>query len=104
MYAVFKTGGKQHRVTPGDTLRVERLPQDKGASVEFDDVLLIEDSGKLTVSEKDLKNTRVTAKVLENGRAKKIIVFKMKRRKGYRRKYGHRQQYTTICIEDIKTG
>lgn len=103
MYAVIKTGGKQYRVSPGETLRVEQLPVDKGENIEFKDVLLIENDGNLIVGEENLKGASVTARVVESGKAKKIIVFKKKRRKGYRRKHGHRQQYTNICIENIQT-
>lgn len=104
MYAVFKTGGKQHRVSPGDTLRVESLSKDNGENIKFDDVLLIENDGKIIVGEKNLKEACVTARVVESGKAKKIIVFKKKRRKNYRRKHGHRQHYTTVCIGEIQTG
>ena len=103
MYAVIKTGGKQYRVSPGDTLRVENLSTDNGENIKFDDVLMVEEDGKIIVGDKDLKKACVTAHVVESGRAKKIIVFKKKRRKNYRRKYGHRQQYTTICVDKIKT-
>ncbi len=104
MYAVIKTGGKQYRVSPGDTFRVETLSKDNGEKIKFDDVLMVEEDGKILVGEKDLKKASVTAHVVENGKAKKIIVFKKKRRKNYRRKHGHRQLYTTICVDKILKG
>lgn len=104
MYAVFKTGGKQYRVSPGDTLRVENLSKANGENFKFDDVLLVEEDGKVIVGEDNLKKACVSAHVVESGLARKIIIFKKKRRKNYRRKHGHRQPYTTICIDKIQTG
>lgn len=103
MYAVFKTGGKQYRVAPGDTLRVEKLSETNGENVKFDDVLLVEEDGKVIVGEDNLKKASVSAHIVESGLARKIIIFKKRRRKNYRRKQGHRQSYTTICVDKIQT-
>lgn len=100
MYAVIKTGGKQYRVQEGDTIRVEKLPGDVGATVEFDEVLMI-GGEKVAVGKPTVSGATVAAEITAQDRAKKIIVFKMKRRKNYRRKYGHRQPYTELRITGI---
>ncbi len=100
MYAVVKTGGKQYKVAIGDKLRVEKLVADEGSSVDFGKVLLVADGGNITVGAPTL-DTTVTATILSHGRDKKIRVFKMKRRKGYRRTQGHRQSYTEVEITGI---
>ncbi len=100
MYAVVKTGGKQYRVAVGDKLKVEKLIAEEGDSVDFDQVLMVGEGDDVTVGS-PLVDTTVSAKVLSQGRGKKIIVFKMKRRKDYRRTQGHRQSFTEIEITSI---
>lgn len=100
MYAVIKTGGKQYRVSEGDTLRVEKLDGDVGSKLEFTEVLMV-GGEKVDVGTPLVKGAKVTAEIVAQDRAKKVIVFKMKRRKNYRRKYGHRQPYTEIRITGI---
>jgi large subunit ribosomal protein L21 len=101
MYAIVRTGGKQYQVTAGDTLRVEKLPGDVGDIVELDDVLLVADGDKVTVGQPVVDGARVRAKIVEQGRSKKVLVFKKKKRKGYQVKKGHRQYYTALTIEEI---
>jgi large subunit ribosomal protein L21 len=100
MYAVIRTGGKQYRVTQGDTLRVEKLAGDVGASVTFEEVLLI-GGDNVNVGKPLVSGAKVSAEITAQDRAKKIIVFKMRRRKNYRRKNGHRQAYTEVKITGI---
>ncbi len=102
MYAVVKTGGKQYRVQEGDVLRVEKLAGDVGSEIAFDDVLLFSDGENLQVGTPNLDNIAVTGRIVEQGKAPKIIVFKYKRRKRYRRKQGHRQPYTAVKIDSIQ--
>ena len=103
MYAVFETGGKQYRASAGDLLKVEKLGSENGATVTFDRVLLINDDGKVTVGAPTVKNAAVTAEVIDAERKdKKILIFKMKRRKTYRLKKGHRQRHSIVKIIDIK--
>ncbi len=102
MYAVVKTGGKQYRVQEGDVLRVEKLAGDVGSEIAFDDVLLFSDGENLQVGTPNLDNIAVTGRIVEQGKAPKIIVFKYKRRKRFRRKQGHRQLYTAVKIDSIQ--
>jgi large subunit ribosomal protein L21 len=100
MYAVFKTGSKQYRVEKGDKLRVEKLPGGVGDAVSFDDVLLV--SGEaLKLGKPIVSGAKVEAKILSQGLGQKIIVFKFRRRKNYRRKRGHRQPFTALEITNI---
>jgi large subunit ribosomal protein L21 len=100
-FAVIKTGGKQYIVKEGDKLKVEKLPEGKGAEVVFDEVLL-SDNGRETVVGKPLvAGAKVTAKVISHGRGPKIKIFKMRRRKQYQKHQGHRQNYTEIQISNI---
>ena len=101
MYAVIKTGGKQYRVSPGDRLRVEKLPGDKGAAISFDQVLMV-GGETIRVGKPAVAGVTVSATIVAQDRAKKIIVFKMKRRKNYRRKNGHRQPFTELHITGIE--
>jgi large subunit ribosomal protein L21 len=101
MYAVVRTGGKQVRVEPGDRVRVERLPGDVGATVSLKDVLLVGDDGDVKVGRPLVEGASVTGTIRAQGRHPKIRIFKMKRRKGYRRHQGHRQDYTEIEIDSI---
>jgi len=102
MYAVLETGGKQYRVTAGDTLEVERLTVEAGQPVTFDRVLLINADGKLSVGTPTVASASVIADVGEHKRGDKVIAFKMKRRKGYHRTVGHRQELTVVKIKEIK--
>lgn len=101
MYAVIKTGGKQYRVSEGQKLRVEKLPGDKGQSVTFSDVLFVGgDTPK--IGQPTVKGASVTGEITAQDRGPKLIVFKFRRRKNYRRKNGHRQPYTELKITGIK--
>ena len=102
MYAVLETGSKQYRVTAGDTLEIERLDVEAGKPVTFDRVLLVNNDGKLTVGSPTVAAASVLADVVEHIRGEKKIAFKMKRRKGYHRTVGHRQELTVVKITDIK--
>jgi len=102
MYAVVATGGKQYRVEKGQVLRIEKIPGEIGTEVTFDDVLMFSDGENVDIGQPTLENVRVSGHVVEQGKAKKIIVFKYKRRKRYRRKQGHRQRYTAVMIDSIE--
>ena len=101
MYAIVKTGGKQYRVAPGDELNVELISgAEVGGDVVFDEVLMVGGEGG-RIGTPRVEGASVKAKVLENGRGRKIVVFKSRRRKGYRKKRGHRQGYTRVQISEI---
>ena len=102
MYAIVNTGGKQYKIQQGDILRVEKIPGEVGSSVSFDKVLMFSDGENVSIGRPVLDNVSVKGHIIEQGKAKKIIVFKYKRRKRYRRKQGHRQQYTAIKIDSIE--
>jgi len=102
MYAVVRSGGKQYRVNQGGSLRVEKLPGEVGSSVTLDDVLLIGGDGDVKIGTPKVDGARITGTILAQGRGQKIRVFKMKRRKGYRRSQGHRQDYTEIRVDEIR--
>ena len=102
MHAVIKSGGKQYKVSPGDVVRLERLEKELGAVVEFDQVLLISDGSKATVGNILIANAQVLGTVVEEAKAKKVIIFKFKRKKQYKVTRGHRQPYTAVQINDIK--
>ena len=101
MYAVIKTGGKQHKVAEGEILKVEKLKASEGEPVDITDVLLIEKDGELTLGSPFIEGAKVTAKILRHGKEDKVTIIKMKRRKDYRKKQGHRQNYSEIQIEQI---
>jgi large subunit ribosomal protein L21 len=102
MYAVVVTGGKQYKVAEGDVLFVEKLAVDVDSTVELDNVLLVgKDNGETVIGKPMVEGAKVTAKVLAQGKAKKVVVFKYKPKKDYRKKQGHRQAYTKIQIEKI---
>jgi len=103
-YAVIRTGGKQYRVSPGDLIRVEKVAGEPGAEVEFTEVLMAADEGAVQVGTPLVTGARVTARVVEQGKAKKILVFKKKKRKNYRRHRGHRQPFTALRVTEIETG
>jgi large subunit ribosomal protein L21 len=102
MYAVVKSGGKQYKVSAGDVLRVEKLEAQVGDTITLDDVLLLSDGKNIQAEPSDLSQAKVTARVTAHGRRRKIVVFKYKRRKRYRRKQGHRQYFTELAIENIE--
>lgn len=105
LYAVIKTGGKQYRVTEGEVIHVEKLIVEDGDTVTFDEILAVTgDEGTAQFGTPFVDGAKVTAKVIKNGKAKKIRVFKMKPKKNYRRTYGHRQPYTRLQIETITGG
>jgi large subunit ribosomal protein L21 len=101
MYAVIETGGKQYRVAPGQTIQVDTIAGDVGADVEFDRVLLLSNDANELVTGEPLKSARVRAKIAEHGRGDKILVFKFKRKKQYKRTIGHRQNYTRVQVQEI---
>ncbi len=101
MYAVFRTGGKQYRASKGDLLRVERLDAEEGATIEFDEVLLVGEGANIQLGSPLLSGGKVKAKVTSQGRSKKIVVLKFRRRTNYKRVKGHRQHYTEIEVTSI---
>src|SRR5512143_1821246 len=101
MYAIIKTGGKQYRVSPGDRVKVELLEGEKGATLEFPEGLLVEKDGSVTVGSPVVSGAKVTAEIVSQGRARKVLVFKHKRRKSYRKMNGHRQYFTELLVKEI---
>lgn len=101
MYAVVRSGGKQYKLSPGEIVRVETLDQDVGSSVEFAQVLAVKNDQEVMIGTPLVQNARVTGTVVQNGRTKKVIVFKYKRKKQYKVTRGHRQQYTDVKINEI---
>ncbi len=101
MYAIIRTGGKQYQVAAGERLRVEKLEGNIGDTVELSDVLAVVDGDDAKIGQPVLEGAKVTARIVEQGKAKKVIVFKKKRRKGYRVKRGHRQMFTSLEIGEI---
>lgn len=99
MYAIIATGGKQYKVSEGDIIKVEKLDAEAGSTVTFDQVLAVSDNGLKVGS--DVASSSVTATVMDQGKAKKVIVYKYKRKTGYHKKNGHRQAYTQVKIEKI---
>ena len=102
MYAVIKTGGKQYRVGEGDLLRVEKIKGEIGEVIEFEEILMIANGDRVEIGRPVLNDSKVVGEIVEQGKGKKVIVFKSKRRKGYSKKQGHRQQYTVLKIKEIK--
>ena len=103
MYAVIETGGRQYRVAAGEDVKVEKLSTQVGDNVVFDQVLLTSDGENVSIGKPYLENARVIGRIARQDRDRKIVVFKYKRRKGYRRKQGHRQPFTLVRIENIET-
>jgi len=101
MYAVIETGGKQYRVEEGDVLFVEKLNVQEGENFDFDRVLMVSKNGELQAGKPYIEDAKVIGNVVEHGKGKKIVVFKYKSKKNYRKKQGHRQPYTKIKIEEI---
>jgi len=101
MYAVIETGGKQYKVAPGEIVNVERLKADVGGEVQFQKVLMVIDEETVQIGTPIIEGASVTAEIIEHGKARKVTVFKKKRRKGYKVKRGHRQQFTAVAIKAI---
>ncbi len=101
MYAIIETGGKQYRVKEGDTLLVEKLEAEQGDIITIEDVLAVSKDGKLTVGSPIVDEAKVEARVVEQGKSKKVVIFKYKPKKDYRKKRGHRQPYTKLVIDKI---
>lgn len=101
MYAIIESGGKQYRVSEGSIVKVEKLEAEIGTDVVFDRILAIRDENEMEIGTPYLKEAKVTARVLSHGKAKKIIIFKFKPKKNYRKKQGHRQPFTQLIIQKI---
>lgn len=101
MYAIIRTGGKQYQVAAGERLRVEKLAGEVGDTVELNDVLLVAGDDTVKIGQPAVAGARVTARIVEQGKGKKVLIFKKKRRKGYQLKKGHRQFYTALEIKEI---
>jgi len=101
MYAVIKTGGKQYKVTAGDKLKVEKLAGEVGSKVVLDKILMLADGDAITIGSPLVAGAKVSATVVSHGRGDKVMIFKFRRRKHYRKTQGHRQSYTEILIEDV---
>jgi large subunit ribosomal protein L21 len=104
MYAVIKTGGKQYRVSEGDTLRVEKLAADAGASLEIDSVLMVADGDNIQIGAPYIQGGKVTATVVSHGRGDKVEIIKFRRRKHHDKRTGHRQHFTELKITGISAG
>ena len=101
MYAVIKTGGKQHRVTEGDVIAIEKINGDRGEAFVFDQVLMVEKEGDIRVGRPVVEGVKVVGEILAQTKGDKLIVYKTKKRKGYHKKNGHRQQLTSMKIREI---
>jgi large subunit ribosomal protein L21 len=101
VYAIIRTGGKQYKVSPGDTIRVEKIHGEAGDTIELNDVLFYAEEGNILLGQPTIPKAKVVGEILGQRRAKKVIVFKMKKRKGYSKKQGHRQAFTTLKIKEI---
>jgi large subunit ribosomal protein L21 len=101
MYAVIKTGGKQHKVSEGDVIAIEKINGDKGDAIVFDQVLMVEKEGDIRIGRPVVEGAKVTGEILAQTKGDKLIVFKMKKRKGFHKKNGHRQQLTSMRIKEI---
>lgn len=102
MFAIFAHGGKQYRIEPGVTVALDKIGGNVGEKVELNDVLLVSDQEKVFVGKPKLAGAKIIGEIVKQGRAKKVIVFKKKRKKGYRRTIGHRQYFTQVKIEKIE--
>ena len=101
MYAVIKTGGKQYRVSSGEKLKVEQLAADVGSEITIDQVLMVADGDKISIGKPLLEGAKVQATVVSHGRADKVKIFKLRRRKHYKKQQGHRQNFTEIQVNQI---
>jgi len=104
MYAIFRTGGKQFRAEPGSTIRIPSVSVEPGETITFDEVLLGSNEGDYKIGAPLVSGAAVTAEVVKHGKGEKIIIFKHKRRKNYRRKLGHRQKFTEVRVREINLG
>jgi large subunit ribosomal protein L21 len=104
MFAVIESGGKQHRVEPGEVLKLEKLDVEPGGTVGFDKVMMVGEGADVKIGAPYVEGSKVTAEVVAHGRAKKVTIIKMRRRKHYRRQAGHRQYFTQVKITDISGG
>ena len=104
MYAVVRTGGKQLRVSPGDVIQIEKIQVEPGDSVELTDILMISTDQGTTVGTPNVDGAAVVCKAIGDGKGKKIVIYNYKRRKGFRRKQGHRQPFTKLSVTDIRQG
>lgn len=104
MYAVIRTGGKQYRVSEGDVVEIEKLAGDAGQTITFDEVLLLGDDGSTQIGKPLVAGAAVSGQIVEQFKARKVIIFKIKRRKNYRRKKGHRQELTRVRVTGIQVG
>jgi large subunit ribosomal protein L21 len=102
MYAIFQSGGRQHRAEPGTVIKLEKLPGEVGGEVSLDQVILLADEDQVRVGQPVLEDVSIRGRIVEQGRHRKIIIFKHKRRKDYRKKQGHRQYYTAVLIQGIE--
>jgi len=101
MYAIFRSGGRQYEARPGHTIRVEKIPGQVGESVVLSEVLFFSDGESVRIGQPLVEGVAVQAKIVEHGRLQKIVIFKHKRRKDYRKKQGHRQSFTAVRVENI---
>ncbi len=101
MYAVIKTGGKQHKVSEGDVIAIEKINGGKGDAIVFDQILMVEKDGNVRIGRPVVEGAKVTGEILAQTKGDKLIVFKMKKRKGFSKKNGHRQQLTSMRIKEI---
>ena len=101
MYAVIQTGGKQYRVAPGDRIRVDTITEEVGAQIELNGLLALANDDGQFLTGQDVANSKITATVTRHGRGEKVIVFKFKRKKQYKRLYGHRQNFTEVTINEV---
>ena len=101
MYAIIRTGGKQYQVSTGERLRVEKISGNIGETIELADVLMVADGTEIKIGQPVLEGAKVMAQIVEQDKAKKVLVFKKKRRKGYRVKNGHRQMFTALEVKEI---
>jgi len=104
MYAVMKTGGKEYKISKGDLVRVEKLEGNVGDQVTLNDVLMVSEEGRVQVGTPFLANAVITGEIIREAKGKKVLTYKMKRRKNYRRFKGHRQTYTYLKVNDIQSG
>lgn len=104
MHAVFKTGGKQYRVATGEEIRVEKISGNVGDTIAFETVIMTSEGEQVSLGKPYLENARVTGRITRQGKLRKLVVFKFRRRKGFRKKTGHRQSFTQVRIEGINVG
>lgn len=101
MFAVVRTGGKQYKVKEGDIIKIEKLVGEEGDSIALEEVLLIGDASETIIGQPLVPNAKVVCSIINQGKSKKVVIFKAKRRKGYQKKQGHRQMYTSLKINQI---